>query len=76
MADNLDGLRLIALGRIPRCQACPRYRALLDAHSGLRVPGSALPRVPKNCNHEVCAPLVHRLGRGSSSAEHLLASAS
>lgn len=74
--ENLDGLRLIALGRIPRCASCPRYHALVDTHDGRRLSRSALPRVPKDCHHEVCAPLVHRLDRAGARRAPLVASAS
>ena len=58
--DDLDGLRLLAMGRIPRCYGCPRFAALLDAHGrGDKVRGS-LPDVPEHCTHQVCAPLVIR----------------
>ena len=58
---KLDSLRLLALGRIPRCSACPRYRALVDAHAGKAESGQRLPRVPAFCNQQVCSPLVVRL---------------
>ena len=59
-SDELDGLRLLALGRIPRCGVCPRYAALTDAHArGTRIRGR-LPSVPECCTHQVCAPLVVR----------------
>lgn len=58
--DDLDGLRLLALSRIPRCGTCPRFHALVEAHDrGLRV-GGRLPGAPAYCSHEVCAPLVAR----------------
>ena len=58
--DELDGLRLLALGRIPRCGVCPRYAALTDAHArGTGIRGR-LPKVPECCTHQVCAPLVAR----------------
>jgi hypothetical protein len=62
--DELDGLRLLALGRIPRCGSCPRYAALTDAHArGTGVRGT-LPGVPESCTHQVCAPLVVRFLAG------------
>ena len=58
--EDLDGLRLFALGRIPRCTRCPRYRALLTAHSARSRVAAVLPRVPEFCSHQVCAPLIDR----------------
>jgi hypothetical protein len=57
---DLDGLRLVALGRIPRCGACPRFHALVDAHARDLPRSAALPGVPEYCTHQVCAPLVAR----------------
>lgn len=57
---DLDGLRLIALGRIPRCASCPRYRALVAQHTLDAPTAEAMPTVPGFCHHEVCAPLVAR----------------
>jgi hypothetical protein len=56
---TLDSLRLVALGRIPRCSGCARFHALVAAHDGGEVL-SALPAVPARCRHEVCAPLAAR----------------
>lgn len=58
-SEDLDGLRLVALSRIPRCSGCPRFHALVAAHDG----GSAresLPEAPPYCTHRVCAPLAAR----------------
>ncbi len=58
--EDLDGLRLLALSRIPRCGTCPRFHALVEAHHrGARV-DHRLPGAPAHCSHEVCAPLVAR----------------
>jgi hypothetical protein len=57
---DVDGLRLFALGRIPRCTDCPRYRALVRAHSSGAFRVAMLPTVPDGCAHQVCAPLVDR----------------
>ena len=62
-SKELDSLRLIALGRIPRCQNCPRYRALGESHRGRHF--GRLPEVPSGCRHQVCAPLAHRHERAS-----------
>ncbi|HXV75855.1 MAG TPA: hypothetical protein VD788_05995 [Candidatus Polarisedimenticolaceae bacterium] len=59
-ATDIDSLRLIALGRIPRCGSCARFRALVRAHDEGEL-GTALPAVPKHCTHRVCQPLVDRL---------------
>ncbi len=54
-ANYLDGLRILALGRIPHCTRCPRYRELAR-----RERKGPLPPVPPGCNHQVCAPLAAR----------------
>jgi len=56
---KLDSLRLMALGRIQRCQSCSRYRALAALHDG-DSPGALLPAAPDSCSHQVCTPLVSR----------------
>ena len=62
--DDLDGLRLLALGRIPRCGSCPRFDALAEVHArGIRVHG-LLPDAPEHCTHQVCAPLIARFECG------------
>ena len=66
--DELDGLRLLALGRIPRCGSCPRFHALIDAHTRGAKIGGCLPAVPDHCTHQVCAPLSVRFG-GSDADE-------
>lgn len=55
-----DGLRLLALGRVSRCQLCQRFRAMSAAAAspGLRV--VSLPAVPDFCNYQLCAPLATR----------------
>ncbi len=60
LPDDLDGLRILGLGRIPRCVDCPRYRALVEAHDNSSALPRILPAVPENCAFEVCAPLVCR----------------
>lgn len=57
---DLDGLRLVAFGRIPRCQECPRFMALVESHYGQRHATAEWPAAPASCTHEVCAPLVAR----------------
>jgi hypothetical protein len=59
-AEDLDGLRLLALSRIPRCGTCPRFRALVDTHDNGSRLRDDLPAVPENCTHQVCAPLAAR----------------
>jgi hypothetical protein len=56
---ELDTLRLFALGRVPRCGRCPRYRAMLAV--GARA--TAIPGPPAYCSYQICAPLAARLGR-------------
>ncbi len=62
-AFDMDAVRLEALGRIPRCEGCPRFAALCAAHaSGVRggpLP-AALPGVPDYCHAVYCAPLAAR----------------
>ena len=60
MDQDLDGLRLVALGRIPRCATCPRLAVLAAARRGRAVTGP-FPEVPAACDHQVCAPMVARL---------------
>jgi len=63
-SNDLDGLRLLAMSRIPRCGTCPRFRSLVEAHAGDRLPPGGVPPVPTYCSHQVCAPLVARWGWG------------
>lgn len=66
--DDLDGLRLFALGRISRCAGCARYHSLVAAHGGASRIRVDLPAAPELCTHRVCAPLVDRVfGRQSNS---------
>jgi hypothetical protein len=56
-----DGLRLLALSRIPCCSACKRFQALKQAHEfGPRVVQSLAPVSP-SCVYPYCRPLVARL---------------
>ena len=68
VSENLDGLRLLALGRIPRCTDCPRYRALVAEHANGSGPVAPLPAVPQACHHAVCAPLAVRYERRTRGA--------
>ena len=62
--DDLDSLRLFALGRIPRCTGCARYHSLVAAHDRVSRVRSRPPAVPASCSHQVCAPLVdHYFGQ-------------
>ncbi len=69
VTSRIDDLRLLALSRIPRCKACPRFRALREAR---RMPATSpsllavLPAVPAHCRHEVCAPIAERYRDGAS----------
>jgi len=58
--ENLDGLRLLALSRIPRCTRCPRLEALRAAYRARAVSANALPPVPAGCLIDYCAPLAAR----------------
>ncbi len=69
LPDDLDGLRILGLGRIPRCVDCPRYEALVEAHDRSSTLPAILPLVPENCAFQVCAPLVHRYTRSSDDRE-------
>ena len=57
---DLASLRLFAMGRIPRCAGCPRYRALLALQSFAPAPSGRLPAVPAYCHYQVCAPMAAR----------------
>ncbi len=57
---ELDGLRLIGLGRVPFCARCPRYADLVDRYMEPRQPAARLANVPKDCVHRYCAPLAER----------------
>lgn len=57
---ELDSLRVLALGRIPRCSRCPRYEALRLAVRREASACRALPGVPRFCTYQVCAPLARR----------------
>ena len=59
---DMDGLRLIGLGRVPACAECPRYQDLVAAYTEPALRGSRLSAVPKNCAHAYCAPLARRYG--------------
>ncbi len=63
--QDLDGLRLIALGRIPRCVGCELYGSLLRIHSGALERPSGLPAPPAACTHQICAPLASRMARAA-----------
>lgn len=67
-AVRMDGLRLLAIGRIPRCSECPRFDALIRSHRGARRDPAPLPAVPDSCTHQVCAPLAVRYGADSDDA--------
>ena len=62
--DDIDGLRLVGLGRIPRCETCPRYAALCSAYLASRAKAGplpdVLPGVPEYCHNPYCAPLAVR----------------
>ena len=62
-SNDLDGLRLLALSRIPRCGSCPRFGSLVEAYVAAQEderPSRELGAVPANCTHQVCAPLAER----------------
>ena len=77
-AGDVDGLRLLALGRIPRCRDCPRYHGLLAAYAAAGHSAERLPEAPKRCKHRVCRPMVARYdvaaGRGPRLPRRLIAS--
>jgi hypothetical protein len=65
MLDHPDGLRLVGLGRIPRCTECPRYAALVAVYLERRNGGTTarrLPAAPASCGFQACAPLAKRYG--------------
>ena len=43
---ELDGLRLIGLGRVPRCRRCPRYADLVEHYVDPRTAATGLAAVP------------------------------
>jgi len=71
-SDDLDDLRLMALGRIQRCAECDLYRALLAIQDGDSRPASALPQAPDSCKHKVCSPLAVRLARAEEHPVRIL----
>ncbi len=68
--DDIDGLRLLGLGRIPRCERCPRYAALCSGYLASKAEHgrllAVLPRVPDYCHSPYCAPLAVRYGRDAA----------
>ena len=61
---EMDGLRLLGLSRITRCEGCPRLEALRDAWERRSPLHAPWPTPPRDCRHQVCAPLIRRLGAG------------
>ncbi len=57
---ELDGLRLIGLGRVPQCARCPRYADLVERYVDSRPADSRLAEAPAACEHRYCAPLAER----------------
>jgi len=57
---ELDGLRLIGLGRMARCARCPRYADLAERYVDTRPAAERLADVPRDCTHPYCAPLAKR----------------
>ncbi|MCP3979841.1 MAG: hypothetical protein GY716_11080 [bacterium] len=64
--DELDALRLVALGRIQRCRDCLRYRSLVHLVAGRASAAGRLPAVPRQCHEQICAPLTRRHERRSA----------
>ena len=64
---RIDGLRLYAMSRIPRCSGCARFGALLRAHWDTAPPD--LPEVPQHCLNPVCAPIAARFSGANGRAE-------
>ena len=60
LAGKADGLRLFALGRVPRCGRCSRYSALTRARDRSVLRLEPLPPVPDFCTYQLCAPLSAR----------------
>lgn len=59
---ELDGLRLIGLGRIPACSRCPRYHDLVGRYLDAQPCSAPLAAIPASCEHPYCAPLAVRYG--------------
>jgi hypothetical protein len=55
-----DGLRLLALSRIPQCSVCPRLDALRANHGSGKT--FAVPDAPRDCKYRYCKPLMRRYG--------------
>jgi hypothetical protein len=63
---ELDGLRLVGLGKISRCTGCPRYHSLVDAYSSGRDTKVDVAAARAGCPHHYCKPLAKRYGRRAS----------
>ncbi len=69
LTGKADGLRLFALGRIPRCGRCPRYRGLSRGRDRTALRLESLPAVPDFCTYQLGAPLVTRYEASLASRE-------
>ncbi len=58
----LDGLRLIGLGRVPRCGRCPRYADLVERYVDSHARRAGLAAPAPECDHRHCDPLARRYG--------------
>ena len=59
---DMDGLRLVGLGRVPTCSECPRFHDLVAAYEQPALRGAQLSAAPRQCAHPYCAPLARRYG--------------
>ncbi|NIL99468.1 MAG: hypothetical protein GTN89_00545 [Acidobacteria bacterium] len=57
---ELDGLRLIGLGRVPRCSRCPRYADLVERYVNGHAARTRLAEPALDCEHRHCDPLARR----------------
>ena len=60
---ELDGLRLVGLGKINRCSGCPRYHSLVNAYLSGRESDVSVAPPRAGCPHHFCKPLAKRFGR-------------
>lgn len=63
---ELDGLRLIGLGRVPRCTSCPRYAELVGRYMDRERRSKPLIDPPATCPYAFCSPLAQRYDTSAS----------
>ena len=68
---EMDGFRIVALSRIPRCAGCPRFEQIRAAYIRGGYRPAPVPASRIDCRHEVCAPLLPRLFVGPAAQRHV-----